>query len=393
MSKKNKYYGFKFIKSVIIDRKKKIKESSNDNIKIEFGVNLLAKSLHPEVQNLVVKNIRKHGNDCSSFDLGPDPENGTTELAYFSSGQYLSISLEIGDLKISRPYSLSSSPKESLDGIYTITVKRVDGGLASNYILDNWIIGTKVKASAPAGNFDYVSLRDSKHVIGIAGGSGITPFLSYAKSLQNGDEDFELTLLYGSRDPSSILFKKELDEIAATTPNFKVIYVLSESSDDGYEHGYLTSDLIKKYSGNHIVSVFLCGPQAMYDFVDNELLKLKLEKKFIRHELFGEMHDPSSQNDYIKTENNVFTIKVSINSETTEIKANANQTILQSLESSGIVAPNKCRSGECGYCRAYLKSGRVYAPKSLEHRRYADKTNNWIHTCCTYPLSNLEIYM
>lgn len=391
MSKKSKYYGFKFIKSVIIDRKKKLKESTNQEIQTEFGVNLLAKRLHPEAQHLIVSNITKHNNDCASFDLVADKESGTNELAYFSSGQYISIELDINGLHITRPYSLSSSPKESLEGKYTITVKRVDGGLASNYILDNWTIGTRVIASAPCGNFDYTQLRDSKHVIGIAGGSGITPFLSYAKSLQNGDEDFELTLLYGSRDSSTILFKDELDEIASTTPKFKVIYVLSNSNEDGYEHGFITSDLIAKYAGNHIVSVFLCGPQTMYDFVDSELRKLNLEKKYIRHELFGELHNPSSMLDYPGTKDETVKITIHSGGQETTIDCSINDTILQALEKAGIKTRSKCRSGECGYCRALLQSGKVYIPKTIEHRSYSDVQNNWIHTCCTYPLSNLEI--
>ena len=73
-------------------------------------------------------------------------------------------------------------------------------------------------ASDPQGFFYYEDLRDAKHVVGLAGGSGITPFLSMAYALRDGAEDFELTLLYGSRDEESILFKKELDEVAAACP-------------------------------------------------------------------------------------------------------------------------------------------------------------------------------
>lgn len=66
----------------------------------------------------------------------------------------------------------------------------------------------------------------------------------------------------------------------------------------GYEHCFVTAELIKKYAPEGPYSVFLCGPQQMYRFVDKELEKLGLERKYIRHELFGEFHDPKQKADY-----------------------------------------------------------------------------------------------
>ena len=119
--------------------------------------------------------------------------------------------------------------------------------------------------------------------------------------------------------------------------------------------------------------------------------KLGIERKYIRHELFGEMHNPSTQEDYTKP--NVDKVKITIHSkgEVKEIEANVDDTILQSLEKAGIAAPNRCRSGECGFCRALLLKGNVYIPKALEYRRYSDKHFNWIHNCSTYPLEDIEI--
>ena len=142
--------------------------------------NQIANALHPGVQYLKVEKIVEHSTDMKTFYFAPNKEKGTNALAWFSAGQYLSITLEIGTMKMTRPYSLSSSPREALAGNYMLTIKRVDGGLASNYILDNWAIGTEVTASEPLGVFTYEPLRDAKTIIGIAGGSGITPFRSLA---------------------------------------------------------------------------------------------------------------------------------------------------------------------------------------------------------------------
>ena len=74
------------------------------------------------------------------------------------------------------------------------------GGFAADKLLAALKPGDEVIASDPQGFFYYEDLRDAKHVVGLAGGSGITPFLSMAYALRDGAEDFELTLLYGSRD-------------------------------------------------------------------------------------------------------------------------------------------------------------------------------------------------
>ena len=215
-----------------------------------YKANQIAKALHPEVQNLVVSDVVDLNEDAKLYVLSPDSENGTKQLAYFSAGQYLSISLKIGSAVTSRPYSICSSPSESLKGIYKILVKRVSGGFVSDYILSNWTKGTKVKASAPEGNFSYEPLRDAKNVIGVVGGSGISVFYSMAQAVFNGDEDFSLTILYGSKTEKDIILKKELDDIAAKCDKVKVVYVLSEEHNASYEHGFITADLIKKYKSS-----------------------------------------------------------------------------------------------------------------------------------------------
>ncbi len=377
--------------SLFLLRRKKFKKAAKTPLPAEYPVNKLAKRLHPGEQYARISKIVRHSKDCKTFFFSPNAEKGTKELAYFSAGQYIVISLNIDGMKIKRPYSLCSSPKESLAGIYAITVKRVKDGIASNYILDNWKEGDEVTISSPAGNFTYVGLRDAKNVIGIAGGSGITPFLSLAKAIADGDEDFNLILLYGNRASSSIIFKEELDELAKSCDKIKVIHVLSEEKKGGYEYGFINKEHIKKYAPSGVYSVFISGPQKMHDFLDDELIAMGLERKYIRHELYGEILDPSAQSDYSKKEKKEVKIVVTIDGKKKEVIGNTEETILRSLEKSGIAAPSSCRSGECGFCRAYLKSGEIYAPKKCENRRNADFKYSFIHLCCSFPLSDIEI--
>ena len=350
--------------------------------------NQIAAALHPKVQYLKVAKIVDHG-DAKSFYLEADAARGTKKLAWFSAGQYLSLTLEIGPMKLTRPYSLASSPRESLEGFYMLTIKRVDGGLASNYILDNWAVGTEVTASEPLGVFTYEPLRDAKTIIGIAGGSGITPFRSLAKAILDGDENANMVLLYGSRTLKDAIFQEEFKALEGE--KFKLVNVLSHETQEGCENGFITAELIKKYAPEGDYSIFLCGPQAMYNFVDKEIATLGLRRKFIRHELFGEYFNPAKEADYPVDVAPEFSITVRIAGTEQTITAPADTSILRSLEANGIAAPAHCRSGECGWCHSRLISGEVYTPKSTDGRREADLIYGYIHPCCSFPLSDLTI--
>ena len=375
------------------------RQSRFDSAKAELpsfsdNASVIAKALHPKKQFLKVESIIERAGDCKSFVLVPDAERGTTSLAYFGAGKYLTVFETIEGMPVTRAYSISSSPKDSLENKYVLTIKLVEGGLMSRYIFDTWEVGTQVVVSAPAGNFEYQPLRDAKKVICLAGGSGITPFVSMAYAINDGDEDFEMTLIYGSRSADAILFREELDKLASECDKIKVVHVLSDEKKvpKNCEKGFITTDLIKKYAPeNEPYSVFICGPQQMYAFLDKELEKLNLEKKYIRHEMFGEFHNPASQPDYPSDVPETVKIKVTIQDEVYEVEGSSADSVMQILEKNKIAVPARCRSGECGFCHSHLISGKVYVPKHLEYRRLADYKFECIHPCCSYALTDLEI--
>lgn len=380
---------------MLSDRQKRFDEAEAKFPTFSDNATVLAKALHPKRQYLKVAEVNKRARDCRSYTLVPDEERGTTSLAYFGAGKYLTVFETVEGMPITRAYSISSSPKESLEGKYVLTIKLVDGGLMSRYIFDTWEVGTKVEVSAPSGNFEYQPIRDAKKVICLAGGSGITPFLSMANAICDGDEDFELTLLYGSRDEKHILFLDELSKLQKKCGKIKVVHVLSNPGvliPRGMKKGFITAELIKKYAPkDEPYSIFICGPQQMYNFLDEELKKLNLPKKYIRHEMFGEFHNPQTQEDYHAGVPEEVTIKVTIQDETYTVKGNSSDSVMQILEKNGISAPARCRSGECGFCHSHLLSGKVYVPKHLEYRRLADYKFGCIHPCCSFPLTDLEI--
>ena len=373
-------------------REKMIAEADDSIPTSIYNANILAKKLHPNVQYAVIEAIEEHA-DAKSFKLVPDKEKGTEELAYFRAGQYVSIALDIGEARLNKPYTIRSCPKDALNGSYTVTVKRNAKGFASDYILDNWQVGTKVKLSGPLGEFYHQELRDAKQVVALAGGSGITPFYSMAAAIADGTEDFNLTILYGSRTKASILLADELDAVVkAAGGKVKVIHVLSEEEAEGCEKGFITAELTKKYAPEGDYSVYLCGPKAMYAFAKTELPKLGLKDRRIRKELPGEYGDPTGDAAYPKeAAGKEYALTVLIRGKEMTLSCRADQTLLDALEKAGVRAPSHCRSGECGWCHSRLVSGDVYIPEDTDGRRAADKKFGWVHPCCSYPLSDVTI--
>ena len=356
-----------------------------------YKPNEIANALHPKVQHLKVAKIEEEASNCKRYYLIPNEEKGTKALAWFSAGQYLSITLKIGNMILTRPYSLASSPREALEGTYLLTIQKVENGLASQFIHDNWQVGTEVTASAPLGNFTYEPLRDAKTVVGVVGGSSITPFVSLAKAIADGDEDCDLILLYGSRTLEDTMFQQDLTDLAASCSRIQLVNIFSDEQREGYEHGFITAELIQKYAPEGEFSLFVCGPQVMRKFVDKEIETLGLRKKFIRNELFGEYFGPAKEADYPENVAPAFKVTVRIAGNEQTITAPSDVSLLRSLEAAGIAAPSHCRSGECGWCHSKLVSGEVYTPKSVDGRREADYLYGYIHPCCSFPLSDLVI--
>ena len=91
-----------------------------------------------------------------------------------------------------------------------------------------------------------------------------------AAAIVDGIEDFDMTILYGSRTADGILLKDEIEELAARSDGrIKVIHILSHEEAEGYENGFITAELIRKYAPEGDYSVFMCGPKAMYTFEED----------------------------------------------------------------------------------------------------------------------------
>ncbi len=379
---------FKNMKKV---REQAIQAAPAREVKGDFPINNNAKALHPDYVTLVVDEIIDRGAaNAKTYILRS--KDGKA-LPYFRAGMYLNLKLELDGSLVTRSYSLCSSPKKALEGKYAITVRSNHGGFAADKLLAGLKVGDEVVSSSPQGFFYYEDLRDCPTVIGLAGGSGITPFLSMAEAIADGTEDFDLVLLVGSRDVDNILFKDELDALAKKTDKFKVVHVLSDSEAEGYEHGFITAELIKKYApAGEDYSVFLCGPEGMYKFLKPEIAKLGLPERLFRRKLIDVTKSVWESEGYpAECRDKTFELTVRQGDKEYKIPCSANEPVLVAIERAGIKAPSRCRSGECGWCRSKLVSGTYFVPAENEMRRWADKEYGYIHPCSTFATSDMVL--
>lgn len=359
--------------------------------------------LHPKEQRVQIAKITPISRDTKLFtfqsiDGGP--------LAYFAAGQYLSVRYK----NTTRPYSIVSSPKQSIRGIYRIAVKKVMGGEISNYFYSRARVGQVLEISAPMGDFTYSPIRDGKRILAIAGGSGITPFISMCQSILEGTGDFELTILYGSVTKQDILFYHNLKKWTQKSDKIHVLHVLSgedvsgrdfgresedaqqrifgfgseETGHQGQEFakGYITRDLIEMYLQKES-SIFVCGPEAMVSHIKKELEQLTTAPKNVRYEIMNHYCNRQLQTSYPLT--------LHWHGQTIETTCHSDEPLIKAIENSNLPIQTACRSGICGLCHTKVLRGSYYVPKEQDGRRCADKTYNYIHPCVTYPDSAMVL--
>jgi ferredoxin len=191
------------------------------------------------------------------------------------------------------------------------------------------------------------------------------------------------------------VFYEEFKELEEKAPDrLKVVHILSceEVSLEGCEQGFITADTISKYADVGASSFFLCGPQAMYEFVDQQLATMNLPRRRIRREVYGAVKDITKYPGFpLKLTGETFPLKVHIGGTVAAMPAKAVETVLVAMERANLDPPSECRSGECGYCRSLLISGDVFIRPDSDGRRAADRKFGYIHPCASYPLSALEV--
>jgi ferredoxin-NADP reductase len=343
--------------------------------------------LHPDSLVVKVADIIQETPTTKTFRLVSE----SNDLPPFQAGQYLSLFIEIQGIRTSRPYSISSPPNQI--AYYDITVKQVPNGLVSTFLLHQIGIGDTLEISGPQGNFYFNPLIHEKNMICIAGGSGITPFMSMIREIADRGLSRNVTLFYGNRHADDIVFHEQLTRISDRFDRIRYIPVLEEASEDYQgQCGLITADLIKEAAGgSERATFFLCGPQGMYDFCLPQIQQLGVPRRKIRKELYGPPLDICKAPGWPKEIERGRLFSVSVKDGRT-ISAPATTPLLVSLEKGGVVPPSICRSGECSMCRIKILSGKVFQPAGTPVRK-SDRQYGYVHSCVSYPLENLEILL
>lgn len=343
-------------------------------------------ALHPARLDLTVSEIVKETASAKSIKLVS--EGGCQPP--FQAGQYINVFVQTGGVRTSRPYSVASSPSQT--GYYEIMVRRVDEGFVSNYLLDELMPGDKLSSSSPSGNFHYNPLFHGEKLVFIAGGSGITPFMSMIRELADKNMSRRLHLFYGSRIEDDVIYREEIDRISSAHRNFTWDLVVSEPAPSfrGIK-GFINAGLIKERLEVLDWTFFICGPEAMYQFCLSELGKLLIPARKTKVEVMGTPKNIVSHPGWPENVKAGDVFNVAIKGRKT-ISAPASKPLMISLERAGMVIPALCRSGECSLCRTKLLSGRIYQPNGVKLRK-SDRAFGYIHPCMAYPITDIEILL
>ena len=290
------------------------------------------------------------------------------KLAFgFRAGQHLTLRIDIDGEEVRRNYSLCTAPA---DNDVMVTVKRIAGGIFSNWVGDQLKAGDTLDVMTPHGSFTVeFNEKAERRYVGFAGGSGITPVISLIRTALSVEPKSRFTLFYGNRDSNSVIF---LEALAALKDRhmgrFELYHFLSdeegdvelfngmldrETCDEAIEH--LIDDLAA------IDAWFICGPGPMMDAAEEALLDKGVAKDRIHIERFTAGRPSAAlaaQMAALQEEAAGQTVSVTLDGRTRKVEFSA-ANILDSARDAGLPAPFACKAGVCATCRAKVTKGKV----------------------------------
>lgn len=292
---------------------------------------------------------------------------GLEDAFRFKAGQHLSVRADIGGEEVRRNYSLCVAPHE---GQLTVTVKRIVGGVFSNWVGDNLKSGDTLDVMTPHGSFtvDFDPAQKRRYVA-FAGGSGITPVMSLIKTALATEPDSRFTLFYGNRDSNSVIF---LEGLAALKDRylgrFELYHFLSdEEGDVELFNGMLDRETCDE-ALDHLVddaqavdAWFICGPGPMMDAAEAALTDRGVAKDRIHIERFLAGRPSAAlaaQMAQLQEKAAGLTLSVTLDGRTRKVEF-TEANILDSARESGLPAPFACKAGVCATCRAKVTKGKV----------------------------------
>jgi 3-ketosteroid 9alpha-monooxygenase subunit B len=329
--------------------------------------------------SLRVKKVVPETADASSFVLDvPDELRATFR---YRPGQFCTFRVVVEGEPQLRSYSMSSAPETDDD--LTVTVKRVAGGLVSNWLLDNVRDGDIVELTKPAGVF--CPQESDRPVLGFCGGSGVTPVMSITRHLLSSGRR-RVRLLYANRDRASVIFEEALAGLCSHYPDRLVVRHHLDS-----EGGFLgTEDVAAFVAGDLDADCYICGPGPFMDLVEGTLRDLSVAREHIFIERFlVEQQEKDRQAAGVDTASGAQsetpkTVTVILKGKTVDVAYKPGDSLLETARRGGLRPPFSCESGNCATCMAFLKEGsatmranNALTPEEVEE--------GWILTCQGVP--------
>ncbi len=343
----------------------------------------------PKYHDLQVKKIIPETKDAITI-VFTQPAGGKIN---YKSGQFLSLIARVGEKEIRRAYSLCSAP--GLDEDLAVTVKRVDDGAMSNWLVDNLKAGDRLKVMEPMGQFttEYDPNR-KRHVIMFAGGSGITPMLSLIKSLLTHEPESIVSLIYCNRDDESIIFQQELGRWQTRFEGrLQVIHVL-DSAPMNWQglSGLLNHEMLVKLFeripdwGIDKTTYLMCGPEGMMKNVETLLTERSIPNEKIFKESFV---SPTIDKDKKEPApaNTARVVTIRYEGQEHKVTVPADKHILESALDQGIDLPYSCQSGLCTACRGKALSGTVKLDEE-EGLSQSERSAGYVLTCVGRPMTD-----
>ena len=317
------------------------------------------------------------------------------ETFAFRAGQHLTLRATIGGEEVRRNYSLCTAPA---DGDWMVTVKRIGGGLFSNWVGDQLKPGDTIDVMVPHGSFttDFAA-STARHLVGIAGGSGITPVISLIRTLLSEEPNSRFTLLYGNRDSSSVIFLEALANLKDKyLGRFEIYHFLdAEEQDIALFNGMLDRERLDEAIAALVPNAagvdgwFVCGPGPMMDAAEGALLDRNVARDRIHIERFTADRPAGAvvrEMAELQTQAEGVSVSVTLDGRTRKVPFTAG-SILDSARASGLAAPFACKAGVCATCRARVTKGKVEmaARYGLTDEEIAD---GYVLTCQSVPVGN-----
>ncbi|MCM2293924.1 phenylacetate-CoA oxygenase/reductase subunit PaaK [Allorhizobium sp. BGMRC 0089] len=345
--------------------------------------------------SLTVTDIRRETRDAVVVTLRPSEED---RAAFdFTQGQYLTFRRKFDDEELRRSYSICAGKDE---GVLKVGIKRVEGGCFSTWANENLKVGETLEAMPPMGTFHTpLDPAASRHYLGFAGGSGITPVLSIIKTVLAREPHSRFTLVYANRQISSIMFREELEDLKNLyLGRFSVLHVLkSEAQDIDLFTGRIDAEkctaLFRHWIDiKSITTAFICGPEPMMLAIAASLRDHGLRDDQIKFELFASSQ-PGRARRRVETvagadHGAMCQATVTLDGATRTFNfPKQGVSLLDAAIENAMDVPFACKAGVCSTCRAKVTEGEVEMEVNHALEDY-EVRQGYVLTCQCFPLSD-----